>query len=264
MEKLRNPAREKLEIGQLALGAGIRLARTAEIANIMKTAGFDWLFIDLEHGSMSIDTASQISVAALNSGIAPIARVPNGEYSMATRLLDNGAVGIVVPHVDTAEEAAEIVGKLKYPPIGHRSVVGTMPHFGYRQVSMKETASAVNEASLTIVMIETPKGVANAAEIASVPGIDILLVGSNDLCSEMGITGEFSHPRFVQALKTVASACIDAGKWPGLAGVYSEELIGEYLKFGFRFILCGADLAFMMSAARSRAAAVRNALSPGS
>jgi 4-hydroxy-2-oxoheptanedioate aldolase len=259
MEKLRNPAREKLEIGQLALGAGIRLARTAEIANIMKTAGFDWLFIDLEHGSMSIDTASQISVAALNSGIAPIARVPNGEYSMATRLLDNGAVGIVVPHVDTAEEAAEIVRRLKYPPVGHRSVVGTMPHFDYRQVSMKDTASAINEASLTIVMIETPTAVANAAEIAKVPGIDILLVGSNDLCSEMGITSEFSHPRFVEALKTVATACIDAGKWPGLAGVYSEDLIGEYLKFGFHFILCGADLAFMMSAARSRAAAVHNA-----
>lgn len=259
MQKLRNPARDRLLQGDLALGAGIRLSRTAEVADMMKTAGFDWLFIDLEHGALSIDTASQMSVAALNAGISPLPRVPKGEYSIATRLLDNGAVGIVVPHVDTADEAREIVGRLKYPPLGHRSVVGAMPHFGFRSMSMDETIEAVNEASLTVVMIESPQGVANAAEIAAVDGVDILMVGSNDLCVELGVPGAFDHPRYVEALKTVAKACIDAGKWPGLAGVYSEALIAEYLKFGFRFVLCGNDFSFMISAARNRSAAVRKA-----
>ena len=85
MDNVRNPARERLERGELSLGVGVRIAKTVEIAKAMKTAGFDWLFIDLEHGALSIDTAAQIAVAALDAGIAPIARVPNGEFSMATR-----------------------------------------------------------------------------------------------------------------------------------------------------------------------------------
>ena len=102
---IRNVVREKLEQGLLSLGCGVRLTRSVEIAIAMKSAGFDWLFLDLEHGTMSIDAAAQIATAALDAGIAPLARVPNGEYSIATRLLDNGALGIVVPHVDTADEA---------------------------------------------------------------------------------------------------------------------------------------------------------------
>ena len=132
METVRNLARERLERGELSLGVGIRLARTVEVAKAMKTAGFDWLFIDLEHGSLTLDTACQIAVGALDAGLAPIVRVPNGEYSMATRALDNGALGIVIPHVDSAEEAREVVSKLKYPPEGHRSVAGGVPQFDYR------------------------------------------------------------------------------------------------------------------------------------
>ena len=93
MPSIRNVAREKLEAGELSLGTGVRLTRSVEIAIAMKTAGFDWLFLDLEHGTMSIDAAAQIAVAALDAGIAPLVRVPNGEYSIATRVLDNGALG---------------------------------------------------------------------------------------------------------------------------------------------------------------------------
>src|ERR1700733_15462265 len=123
MATVRNVAREKLEQNHLSLGCGVRMTRSVEIAIAMRTAGFDWLFLDLEHGTMSIDAAAQIAVAALDAGIAPIVRVPNGEYSIATRVLDNGALGIVVPHVDTAAEAREGVQKLKYPQISHPLIV---------------------------------------------------------------------------------------------------------------------------------------------
>ena len=112
---LRNPARERLEAGELALGVGIRQSRTVDIAAIMKACGYDWLFLDLEHNSMDLDTAVQISVAALGAGIAPIVRVPAGQFWLATRVLDGGALGIVMPHVDTAEEAREIADRLRYP-----------------------------------------------------------------------------------------------------------------------------------------------------
>ena len=132
---VRNAAREKLEAGQLSLGVGVRMTRSVEIAKAMAVAGFDWLFLDMEHGVMSLEACAQISTAALDAGIAPIARVPNGEYAIATRALDNGALGIVMPHVDTAAEAREVVDRLKYPPLGHRSMGGIGPHYGLRSAS---------------------------------------------------------------------------------------------------------------------------------
>src|SRR4029077_12615921 len=142
-----NPARERLARGELALGFGVRTAKSVEIAKAMKTAGFDWLFLDLEHSAMSIETASQIAIAALDAGIAPIVRIPKGEYSLATRLLDNGALGIVVPHVETADEAREIADRLRYPPQGHRGVFSSMPHYDYRPVEVDKMTAALNAAN---------------------------------------------------------------------------------------------------------------------
>jgi 2-keto-3-deoxy-L-rhamnonate aldolase RhmA len=190
MPTIHNIAREKLEQGALSLGCGVRLTRSVEIAVAMKSAGFDWLFLDLEHGTMSIDAAAQIATAALDAGIAPLARVPNGEYAIATRLLDNGVMGIVMPHVDTADEAREVVQKLKYPLVGHRSMGGTGPHYGLRSASTGDAARALNAANLTVVMLETPTAINNADPIAAVPGVDVLLIGTNDLCAEMGIHGD--------------------------------------------------------------------------
>src|SRR5918912_4202649 len=120
MATLRNAARDRLDKGELALGVILRQARTVDIAPIMKAAGYDWLFLDLEHNSMDLDTAVQIAVAALGAGIALIVRVPAGQFWLATRVLDGGALGIVIPHVDTADEAREIADRLRYPPQGHR------------------------------------------------------------------------------------------------------------------------------------------------
>jgi len=184
---LRNPARERLAAGDLALGVGIRQSRTVDIAAIMKACGYDWLFLDLEHNSMDLDTAVQISVAALGAGIAPIVRVPAGQFWLATRVLDGGALGIVIPHVDTADEAREITDRLRYPPQGHRSVAGGLPHFGYMPVSTSTACTAINAATLIVVMLETPQAIANAAAIAAVPGIDSLLIGTSDLSMELGI-----------------------------------------------------------------------------
>src|SRR6201986_3446436 len=145
-----NVAREKLEKNQLSLGVGIRLTRSVEIGKAMATAGFDWLFLDMEHGVMSLEACAQISTAALDAGIAPIARVPNGEYSIATRALDNGALGIVMPHVDTAAEAREVVNRLKYPPVGHRSMGGWGPHYQLQKLSTGDAVTALNAANLTV------------------------------------------------------------------------------------------------------------------
>lgn len=254
---VRNVAREKLEQGQLSLGVGVRMTRSVEIAKAMATAGFDWLFLDMEHGTMSLDACAQISAAALDAGIAPIARVPNGQYSIATRALDNGALGIVMPHVDTAAEAREIVEKLKYPPIGHRSVGGWGPHYQLGKHSTGDAVNILNASNLTVAMLETPTAIANADEIAAVPGIDVLLIGSNDLCAEMGIPGDFGNDRLADAYAKMIAACAKSNKFPGMAGIYNEAIMPRYIDMGARFILSGQDASFMMSGAQSRTGFLR-------
>ena len=254
---VRNVAREKLEVGQLSLGVGIRMTRSVEVAKAMAVAGFDWLFLDMEHGVMSLEACAQISTAALDAGIAPIARVPNGQYSIATRALDNGALGIVVPHVDTAAEARECVEKLKYPPVGHRSMGGIGPHYGLRGASVGDAAKALNGANLTVVMLETPTAIANADEIAAVPGVDVLLIGTNDLCAEMGIHGDFGNDRVADAYARMIAAARKHNKFPGMAGIYNESIMQRYIDMGARFILSGQDAAFMMAGATSRTSALR-------
>ena len=252
-----NVARAKLEQNQLSLGVGLRSARTVEIARAMQTAGFDWLFIDLEHGAMSLDMASQISVAALDAGIAPIVRVPHAQYTMATRALDTGALGIVMPHVDSAEEARTVVDKLRFPPIGHRSVAGNYAQLAFKATPTSEAAPQLNAATLVVVMLETPRAIGNAEEIAAVDGIDVLMIGTNDLCAEMGIPSEFGHARVVQSYERAVAAARKHNKWVGMGGIYTEDLLGRYINMGVRFILSGNDFSFMMGAATTRAKALR-------
>ncbi len=257
---LRNAARERLAAGELALGVGIRQSRTVDIASIMKACGYDWLFLDLEHNSMDLDTAVQISVAALGVGIAPIARVPAGQHWLATRILDGGGLGIVMPHVDTAEEAREIADRLRYPPRGHRSIAGGLPHFGYAPVGTAAAIAALDAATLVVVMLETPRAIENAAAIAAVPGIDALLIGTSDLSIELGIAGQFEDERIVSAYRTVVDACRAHGKFAGIGGIYDDALLRRYIEMGVRLVLGGADLGFMQMAATARAATLRGCL----
>ena len=254
---LHNPAREKLEKGDLSLGVGLRQARTVDIAMAMRTAGYDWLFIDLEHNSMTLDMAVQISVAANGAGIAPIVRVPYKQFDMATRVLDGGAMGIVMPHVDTAEEAREIVSKLKYPPQGHRSVGGPMAQTGVEAKPMAQATKEVNDKILLVTLVESPAAVKNAEAIAAVPGIDVMLFGTSDLTMEMGIPGQFEHSDVEAAYKTVIAACTKHKKWAGMGGIYAEAQIKKFIGMGIKMVLAGSDLGFMMEAGAARAKALR-------
>jgi 2-keto-3-deoxy-L-rhamnonate aldolase RhmA len=254
---VRNPARERLEKGELSIGIGLRQARTVDIAPIMVQAGYDWLFIDLEHNAMTLDMAVQISVAANAAGISPIVRVPNGQYDMATRALDGGAFGIVMPHVDTADEARTVVDRLKYPPAGHRSAAGAMPQLGFAALPAGEATKLVNENMLIVVMLETPTAIANAEAIAAVPGVDVLLIGTNDLTMEMGLPGQVTHPDVAKAYETAAAGCKKHGKWLGMGGVYVEEAMSKYIGLGARMILGGNDLPLLVQAASARAQFLR-------
>lgn len=257
---LRNAALDRLNAGELAVGVILRQSRTVDIAPIMKACGYDWLFLDLEHNSMDLDTAVQISVAALGAGIAPVARVPARQLWMATRILDGGGLGIVVPHVDTPDEARAIAAALRYPPQGHRSVAGGLPHFGYEKKALAETCAEINAATMVVVMLETPQAIANADAIAAVPGIDSLLIGTNDLAMELGIPGGFADERIAAAYQAVVDACKKHGKHAGIGGIADEALIQRYIEMGVRLVLPGSDLSFMQTAASATAVKMRGFL----
>lgn len=255
-----NVAKARLEAGELALGIGLRQARTVDTGKIMKACGYDWLFIDMEHNSMSVDTAVQISVAAQDAGITPIVRVPGFQHFHATRVLDGGAQGVVIPHVDTAEVAAEMVSNTKYPPIGHRSVTGALAQVDFGSYSVAEVTPAINDSTLVVVMVETPTAVENVEAIAGTPGVDVVLVGTNDLCMEMGIPGQVGDDRVIAAMERVIGACQSNGVHAGLGGVYDPALMQRYIDMGMRFILSGSDLSFLMAAAKERASTLRGFL----
>lgn len=258
MEKFPNNARQQLAAGKPALGMGLRTLRTVDAGMIAKTCGFDWLFIDMEHSSLDVDLASQIAIAALPLGVTPIVRVPGKEHHHASRLLDSGAQGIVVPHVDTLEEAERVVSHCKYPPIGHRSVVGVLPQFAYQPMSVADATRTANQEILVVVMVETPKAIENVEAIAAVPGVDVVLVGTNDLCAELGIPGQFADAKVEDAYRKVIAACKKHGKYPGMGGVYDQPLMGKYINMGMRFILSGGDLSFLLAGAKARTAFLRD------
>ena len=257
MPEIINVAKQKLEAGELAIGVGLRMTRVVEVGKMMKTAGYDWLFIDMEHHSMSLDDAAQISVAAQSAGITPIVRVPGFQHFHASRVLDTGAQGIVVPHVDDIQTAKNMVENVKYPPIGKRSITGSLPQLDFVPTPVDEATKAINDATLLIVMLETEEAVENAEAMAAIDGIDALLFGTNDLTIEMGIPGQMGHPRVVKHYETAAAACKKHGKFLGMGGIYDPAVMKDYVAMGARLILAGNDFPFLMKAAKEQADIVR-------
>jgi len=249
MPLVENATLRKLRAGGLALGFGLHHLRTAAAGMIAAAAGHDWLFIDMEHGAFSQDDAARICIAALPTGITPIVRICAGALDEGTRALDNGAAGVIVPHVDTAEQARRIAGAFRYPPLGTRSWGGPSALYGYRAPAAAEAQAAINGEILVVAMIESPEGVANAADIAAVEGIDGLLIGTSDLTAEMGISGQILHPRVEEAYRSVGAACRKSGKFLGMGGVYELDAMRRYVDLGAHFILTGSDHGFMLAGA---------------
>ena len=181
---LRNNVKEKLARDEVVASMTVRLTRSVEIARIAKTAGFDSLYVDLEHSSMSIDTCGQICVAAMEAGIAPFVRVPANTPDYIARVLENGALGIIAPHVRSAAEAKAVVQAAKFAPLGERSNASGLPHLHFRSFPAAEAYAALNDATMVIVQFESAAALERADEIVAVEGIDLILIGLNDMLAD--------------------------------------------------------------------------------
>ena len=201
-----NHMKQKLAAGELVLVMNLRLARTVDIAMVAEAGGYDAIYVDMEHSPYSIETTATICAAALGIGITPLVRVPSHEGHWSSRVLDGGAQGVIVPHVNNRGEAEAVVRHCRFPPLGERSVMGLGPALGYRAMPLGEINDRLNADTAVIVMLETAEGIDNAEAIAAVPGIDVLLIGSGDLTTDYGIPGQVDHPRLREAYEHVAEA----------------------------------------------------------
>ena len=250
--------KEKLASGELVLCMNLRLARSVDIAMIAKAGGYDALYVDMQHAPYSIETTATICAAALGIGITPLVRVPNHEPQWMSRVLDGGAQGVILPDVNTAAEAKAIVDACRFPPVGRRSVMGLGPALGYRAVPLAELNPLLNAETAVIVMLETAEGIDNCEAIAAVDGVDVLLIGSSDLTTNLGIPGQFDHPRLRAAYERVAAACRAHRRVLGVAGIrHNTALQGELIGLGARFVIAGSDVNYVLAGARQDTAALR-------
>jgi len=248
-----NTAKQQLIAGKPALGFQASLARGPAVPQLARAAGYHWLCIDGEHGSTSISDTVQLCVASLPAGIAPIVRARPQALDEVARALDNGAQGVIVPNVNGAREAGNMIEALRYAPRGGRNWGASGIQFGYETPNVAQAQIDMDNEILLVAMIESAEGVANAGEIAATDGVDVLFIGGIDLSLGLGVPSQFGHPRMQSAFETVAAACRQHGKHLGMGGIYDEEWTVKYMRLGARFVAGGSDQAFMLAQAKARA-----------
>ncbi|MBY5721312.1 aldolase [Rhizobium leguminosarum] len=255
---IKNLMKTRMNAGEVAVGMIVRIVRGVEIAAIARSAGFDCLYIDLEHNSFSLETVSQISITAAALGVTPLVRVAGHNKADISRTLETGAQGVIVPHVETRAQAEDIVEAALFAPKGDRSLLATNAHTLFRGGPAAETMAKMNEATLVVGMIESVNAVENAADIASVAGMDMLLVGTNDLCNSLGIPGQLDSPKVLEAYKHVLDVCNANGKHLGVGGLNTRpEIAKEILRMGARYVSTGSDTGFLTNTAIATAASFR-------
>lgn len=251
---LRNAVKDKLARNEVVASMTVRLVRGVEIAQLAGTAGFDMLYVDMEHASFSFDTTGQICLAALSVGIAPFVRVPSNAPEVIARVLDGGALGVIAPHVGSAAEARAVVQAAKFPPQGTRGAGGPLPHLKYRSFPAAEANAALNAATMVIVQFESAEAVARAEEIAAVDGIDMVLIGVNDMLASLGLAGEYEHPKVREAYARTIAGCRKYGKHVGVGGLSTRpKLAAEFVAMGARMVSTGTDIQFLLAAATEKA-----------
>ncbi|MGE0758909.1 MAG: HpcH/HpaI aldolase/citrate lyase family protein [Pirellulaceae bacterium] len=236
-----NRVKRNISAGGTAIGTMVFEFDTAGIARIAAGAGADFVLFDMEHTGWSVETIRRLVATCRPDGAVPFVRVPALEYHFVARVLDMGAMGIMVPMMESAEQAEKFVQIAKYPPVGRRGAAFGIAHDDYEGGDLREKIATANSETLLIAQIETAAGLQHCEEIAAIPGIDVLWIGQFDLTNSLGIPGQFDHPLFVEGVRHVVAACEQHGKVPGF--MVTDVTSGRaMLAQGFRILAYSGDL----------------------
>lgn len=258
-----NRVKELLRAGRPAVGHWLSLPSPA-VAELMAGCGMDWLVIDTEHGPADYERVEDLLRAVNGTPAVPLVRVADNSPALIKKALDRGALGVLVPLVDTPEAAAAAVAASRYPPEGIRGVAGTRAsRFG---LDLESYVESWNREVLVAVQIETRRALDNVERIAVVPGVDVLFVGPNDLSAGLGLFQRFDHPEYIRAVARILGAANDHGIAAGYMCAGAESTLAK-IDEGFRFVAAGTDARLLAGAARALYGAIHEGLArrvPGS
>ena len=236
-----NQVKKTLRDGGLTIGTMVFEFNTTGIGRLAAASGAEFVLFDMEHTGWSIETIRTLLATTVAANIVPLVRIPATDYQFVARVLDMGAMGIMVPMVQDAEQASNLVQYAKYPPLGRRGGAFGVSHDNYESGDTVVKMTSANDETLLIAQIETVTGLENVEQIAAVDGIDVLWIGQTDLSNSMGIPGQFEHPDFQAAVDRIVSVCRAAGKAAGYMGMSLDECEKLYQK-GFRCLAYSGDL----------------------
>ncbi len=240
--------KKRIKNGEAVNGCWLNLGSSLT-AEIVGSAGYDWVLIDLEHGAGNEkDVLAQLQ-AIEHFNTAAIIRIENGNKQRIHRVLDLGAEGVMVPRITSVEEAKNVVSGLRYPPEGSRGIAKMVRATEFGK-NFAEYFRAANENILGVVQIETMEALHCVDEIAAIDGVDVLFIGPSDLSMALGIFGQTDHPLYKDALKATVSAAQKAGKATGILIINPDDY-KTYYEMGIRMIACGADATFVADGARN-------------
>jgi 2-keto-3-deoxy-L-rhamnonate aldolase RhmA len=240
--------RQRLREGETVLGQLVLEFFTPGLGPILDAAGLDYVIFDMEHGRCDIALLEQMIASCRGSRIVPMARVPDLNYAPLARVLDLGARGVMVPRVETRQQAEAIVRALKYAPQGNRGVAVGVAHDLYRDGGA-EFFHQCNEDTLVILQVESVKAMENLDAIASTPGVDVIWVGQYDLIVSMGLPAQFDHPRVLQAMDDIVAACRRHGVAPAFMPPTPEGVV-HWINKGFRMLSLGSDIGVFLDGMR--------------
>jgi 2-dehydro-3-deoxyglucarate aldolase/4-hydroxy-2-oxoheptanedioate aldolase len=241
----RSTLRRRLKSGETLIGTMVQEVRTPAIAQILKQVGFDFFMLDMEHGAFNLETAAEIIRAARLAGIPPLVRVAGPQYELIGRILDQGAVGVMLPRVERRADVELLVESIKYPPLGRRGMSSDAPHSGYEFRTLAEFVRINNEDTIAIAQIERRAAIENIDDILSVPGVDVALVGPEDL----SVSLDLAEPDVADRVNTAIATLIAAAARHGVVAAIhmgNVDALRAWLAKGMGLVMYSSDLGFLM------------------
>ncbi len=251
--------KKKLQNGEMVLGTIFSELQNPNIVYMLAQCGFEFLIIDNEHGTYSYESISNIIAAARGAGLSVIVRIPEISRECIIKPLDSGATGLLVPMVNSASQAKEIIGHAKYPPLGNRGVALRRAHNLYAKVNARDYLEEANEKTFIAVQAETINALENVDEIASVDGVDCIFVGPMDLSISLGVPGQTDHSIQLEAIDKIKAACDRNKKIAGIVN-FNKEKLAQWIKKDFRFAVYSSDITMLADAASDAVGELKNIL----
>ena len=245
-----NRMKSLLRAGTAVAGTMLVEFRQPAVMQVLKNAGYDFATIDMEHGVFDYESVADLSRFGRHIGITPLVRVPDKQYPYISRALDVGAQGIMVPRLRSAEEVRDVVNIIKYPPMGGRGCSFGRGHTDFHGGPLTENMGAANEETLLIVQVETRGAIEEIGEIASIAGVDVLLIGPTDLSIDLGVAGQLDSPQLLDAIEKTMAACETHGVAAGIQ-ITNLEWLMHWAEKGMRVLSSFSEVELLQRGGRA-------------